>query len=146
MKLHIYTQDQENYGAHDWDGVGECPQYWKFKGGQDFFVPMGSRINSETATAIVMAVRGDIEENSEYFRSDIIGWDIVADDFMTESDIREQYMNSFTARLSGLEMVVMSILSDAQELLAMGATNDSRQYMNRAKFILSEMMETKQTA
>jgi hypothetical protein len=43
-------------------------------------------------------------------------------------------------------MVAMSILSDAQELLAMGATNDSRQYMNRAKFILSEMMETKQTA
>ena len=65
---------------------------------------------------------------------------------MTESDIREQYMNSFTARLSGLEMVVMGILSDAQELLAMGATNDSRQYMNRAKFILAEMMETKQTA
>ena len=62
---------------------------------------------------------------------------------MTESDIREQYMNSFTARMSGLEMVVMSILSDAQELLAMGATNDSRQYMNRAKFILSEMMEEK---
>jgi hypothetical protein len=62
---------------------------------------------------------------------------------MTESAIREQYMNSFTARMSGLEMVVMSILSDAQELLAMGATNDSRQYMNRAKFILSEMMEEK---
>ena len=62
---------------------------------------------------------------------------------MTESDIREQYMNSFTARMSGLEMVCMSILSDAQELLAMGATNDSRQYMNRAKFILSEMMEEK---
>jgi hypothetical protein len=52
-------------------------------------------------------------------------------------------MNSLTARMSGLEMVCMSILSDAQELLAMGATNDSRQYMNRAKFILSEMMEEK---
>jgi hypothetical protein len=62
---------------------------------------------------------------------------------MTESNIREQYMNSFTARMSGLEMVVMGILSDAQELLAMGATNDSRQYMNRAKFILSEMMEAR---
>ena len=84
MKLHIYTQDQENYGAHDWDGEGECPQYWKFKGGQDFFVPMGNCINSETATAIVLAVRGDIEEDSNYFRCDIIGWDIVADDFMTE--------------------------------------------------------------
>ena len=65
---------------------------------------------------------------------------------MTEADIREQYMDSITAKFSGLEMVVMGILSDAQELLALGATNDSRQYMNRAKFILSEMMEAKQTA
>jgi hypothetical protein len=65
---------------------------------------------------------------------------------MSEADIREQYMNSFTARMSGLEMVVMGILSDSQELLAMGASNDSRQYMNRAKFILSEMMDAKQTA
>ena len=31
-----------------------------------------------------MSVRGDIEENSNYFRRDIIGWDIVDDDFMTE--------------------------------------------------------------
>jgi hypothetical protein len=45
---------------------------------------MGNRINSETATAIVMAVRGDIEETNDYFRCEIIGWDIVADDFMTE--------------------------------------------------------------
>jgi len=62
---------------------------------------------------------------------------------MSEAAIREQYMKSLTARLSGLEMVVMGILSDSQELLAMGATNDSRQYMNRAKFILLEMMEEK---
>ena len=38
MKLHIWTQDYENYGAHDWDGTGECPQYWKAKGGADFFI------------------------------------------------------------------------------------------------------------
>ena len=62
---------------------------------------------------------------------------------ISTKDIQEQYMQSITARYAGLEMVVMSILSDAQELLAMGATNDSRQYMNRAKFILSEMMEEK---
>jgi len=63
---------------------------------------------------------------------------------MSEAAIREQYMNSFTARhAGGLEMVVMGIMSDCQELLAMGATNDSRQYMNRAKFILSEMMEAR---
>lgn len=65
---------------------------------------------------------------------------------MTEADIREEYMNSITARFSGLEMVVMSVLSDAQELLAMGRSEDSRKQMNVAKFILSEMMEAKQAA
>jgi hypothetical protein len=29
---------QENYGAHDWDGEGNCPQYWKNKGGEVFHV------------------------------------------------------------------------------------------------------------
>ena len=37
-KLLITTQVYENYGAHDWDGVGECPSYWKAKGGSDYVV------------------------------------------------------------------------------------------------------------
>lgn len=65
---------------------------------------------------------------------------------MSEQDIRVQYMNSITARFTGLEMVVMGVLSDAQELLAMGRTDQSRKQMNVAKFILSEMMEAKQPA
>jgi len=62
--------------------------------------------------------------------------------------IREQYMQSITARFSGLEMVVMSILSDAQELQSFNhaqALDQSRKLMNIAKFILSEMLETKST-
>jgi len=62
---------------------------------------------------------------------------------MTEQDIREDYMESITAKCSGLEMVVMSILSDAQELLAMGRAESARKQMNIAKFILSEMMDAK---
>ena len=57
------------------------------------------------------------------------------------NDIREQYMNSLTARFSGLEMVVMGILSDCQEML-----NDKefvRKQLNVAKFILSEMMDAR---
>ena len=34
--LVIYTQYKENYGAHDWDGKGEAPQYWKNKGGSTY--------------------------------------------------------------------------------------------------------------
>jgi hypothetical protein len=64
---------------------------------------------------------------------------------MTEQDIREQYMESITARHAGLEMVVMGILSDAQEMVAVGYSENVRLYLNRAKFILSEMLENKST-
>jgi len=67
---------------------------------------------------------------------------------MSTQDIREQYMQSITAKFSGLEMVAMSVLSDAQELLTFGhaqATDQARMNMNIAKFILSEMMEARET-
>ena len=64
---------------------------------------------------------------------------------ITEQQIREQYMQSITARLTGLEMVVMGVLSDAQELLAMGNSEAARKQMNIAKFILCEMIEIKET-
>ena len=65
---------------------------------------------------------------------------------MSQADIRRQYMESMTAKFSGLEMVVMSILSDCQELQSFGhdqALDQSRKYMNIAKFILSEMMDAR---
>jgi hypothetical protein len=68
---------------------------------------------------------------------------------MSEQAIRDQYMNSFTASRCGLEMVVMGIMSDCQEMLAMGAgpraVEHVRKQMNVAKFILSEMMEQKES-
>lgn len=64
---------------------------------------------------------------------------------MSEQDIRDQYINSITARFSGLEMVVMSILSDCQEMQNFGVDTKEqiRKQMNVAKFILSEMMDAK---
>ena len=35
-RLVIHTQFRENYGAHAWDGKGECPQHWKYKGGSTY--------------------------------------------------------------------------------------------------------------
>jgi hypothetical protein len=81
-KLLITTQVYENYGAHDWDGKGACPQYWKAKGGNDYVVKKFRNINKATET--VMALRGQIESDNEYFREHIIGWEIVADDYLTE--------------------------------------------------------------
>ena len=81
-KLLITTQVYENYGAHDWDGVGECPQYWKAKGGCDYVVKKFKDLNKVTET--VMALRSQIECDTEGFRETIIGWEIVANDYLTE--------------------------------------------------------------
>jgi hypothetical protein len=66
---------------------------------------------------------------------------------VTEQEIREQYMESITAKCSGLEMVVMGIMSDCQEMMAMGTGPRSVEYvrkqMNIAKFILAEMIDEK---
>lgn len=64
---------------------------------------------------------------------------------MTREEIKEQYINSITAKCSGLEMVVMGILSDCQELGAMGQTEAVRKQLNVAKFILCEMLDAKET-
>jgi hypothetical protein len=65
---------------------------------------------------------------------------------MSTADIREQYMDGIMACYCGMEMVVMSILSDAQELQSFNhaqALDQSRKLMNIAKYILSEMLEEK---
>jgi hypothetical protein len=81
-KLLITTQVYENYGAHDWDGVGECPQYWKAKGGNDYVVKKFKDFSAVSET--VMALRGQIEQDNDGFRETIIGWEIVANDYLTE--------------------------------------------------------------
>jgi hypothetical protein len=79
-KLVIWTQYKENYGAHDWDGKGECPQYWKFKGGDTYVVR-----NLSTAQINKIAQEGIptltdlIEYRSEASEEYILGWEIVED-------------------------------------------------------------------
>jgi hypothetical protein len=80
MKLLITTQVYENYGAHDWDGTGSCPQYWKAKGGNDYVI---KNFRGDT-TAAVMMVRSEIEQDTVGYREQIIDWNLVADDYLTE--------------------------------------------------------------
>jgi len=98
MQLLITTQTQENYGAHDWDGVGECPSYWKFKGGQDYKYSLGSTLRSdETLAEIVEHFRAEIEEDNDYYRNHIIGYQVVADDYLTEFERSQlEYEGSIT--------------------------------------------------
>jgi hypothetical protein len=98
MKLHITTQYMENYGAHDWDGRGICPQRWKFKGGEDYFYQLGAEVPSDEHLAeLVEVLRGRIEYDHEAARNSLVGWGVVEDSFMTEFERSQlEYEGSVT--------------------------------------------------
>lgn len=80
MMLVIETQYRENYGAHDWDGEGECPQYWKFKGGSEYKVlnvPEG--VDSE---AVIRMLGKEVTWKDNYSESYVIGARFEADDYL----------------------------------------------------------------
>jgi len=67
----------------------------------------------------------------------------------TESEMREAVESSSTFRFSGPAMVVASMMSDAQEMMAyeqpdFNTIEDQRQLLNRAKFVLFEYIMDKQ--
>ena len=60
---------------------------------------------------------------------------------VTEAGMREAVESSITFKFSGPAMIVASMMSDAQEMMAYGEPNvntieDQRQLLNRAKWVL----------
>jgi len=80
MKLAIYTPIHENYGAHDWDGRGECPQYWKAKGGDVYVV---EDLTVEQCLKIgksgIPHLTNLIECSDDYIREEVMEWMILDD-------------------------------------------------------------------
>jgi len=72
-KLYIFTQNYENYGS-------ENDPYWKPKGGSDYFV---YDFDGDEATTI-MLVRDQIECDNPFYRSQIAGWEVVPNNYLTE--------------------------------------------------------------
>ena len=98
MKLVIHTQFRENYGAHDWDGAGECPQYWKNKGGDTYVVEVS--LAEAQDPAFYTAVEKCIEHCSDYSEEYIIGQDLVDDCDFDPSTLVPEWETIIYARLS----------------------------------------------
>lgn len=81
-KLLIYTQYYENYGS------AEEP-YWKAKGGSDYVV-LGLDFDADYKWAdarverILNQIRDQVEISNPMCEEYILGWSIVADDYLTE--------------------------------------------------------------
>lgn len=73
-KLVIFTQVFENYGSAD-------TPHWKPKGGSDYVV---KNVDECNLISIIGRVCIQIETDNEYFREHLLGWEVVADDYLTQ--------------------------------------------------------------
>jgi hypothetical protein len=80
MKLVIRTQYKENYGSHDWNGKGQCPQHWKFKGGDTYVVEGIQESHLVKLNMDGIPTLTNLIENADNFSSEtIIDWEVVED-------------------------------------------------------------------
>ena len=75
QKLVIQTQYRENYAYPDWDGKGECPQGWKYKGGETYVIPNFKDINN--ITEVMKQLDALITFGNDGFEEYILDWEIV---------------------------------------------------------------------
>ena len=54
---------------------------------------------------------------------------------------KKSVKDSFTYEVAGGAMIIAGLMSDAQELMALGDTETARQYLNRAKALVFDMMD-----
>ena len=75
QKLVIQTQYKENYAYPDWDGKGECPDGWKFKGGCTYVV--NSFKDFDNVTKVMDKLNELITVDNDGFKEYILYWEIV---------------------------------------------------------------------
>lgn len=110
MKLVVQTQIRENYGAHDWDGEGECPQYWKFKGGSTYVAPELTFADMDDVHTLVRDVERYVTEMNDSFQEYVIDWEIVDND-----EIRWEKWESPTILQFGDEVVATRTVNNRGE-------------------------------
>jgi hypothetical protein len=80
MMFVIRTQFMENYGAHDWDGTGTCPQHWKMKGGSEYKIT-GVDVTADPQDYINIA---GVEFNDIGAREYIVSYSFESDDYLSD--------------------------------------------------------------
>ena len=75
QKLVIQTQYRENYAYPDWDGKGECPDGWKFKGGDTYVI--NSFKDFDKVTEVMKQLDALITVDNDGFKEYILSWEIV---------------------------------------------------------------------
>jgi hypothetical protein len=125
MRLILTTQYRENYGAHDWDGKGECPQYWKNKSGYEYLAAEMPDcefywLTSSEVDKLFETAAARITVSNDYVQEYVLDRSMVPDGAMTEGETYfEGLLAQQIAEESDREMyAVRAIPEDAEQKAA----------------------------
>ena len=100
--LQITAQYHENYGAHDWNGQGECPQHWKAKGSVMFTLRVDSdsflyvEDQCKLAIASLLAKQSNHYERFTYLDHELVFHEPIAlNDAEFEAELRAECEQAF---------------------------------------------------
>jgi hypothetical protein len=79
----IHTQQYENYGAHTWEGKGECPQRWKAKGGSCYKITNEPKGLEDQETAIYLLAQLVIGGRNDYYEETVLGVSFESDEWLS---------------------------------------------------------------
>ena len=103
MKAIFYTQVYENYAIREDGTVGTGDDaYFKAKGSDEYVV---RNVNRSEMPRILAEVRAKVEVSNDYFRENVVDFELVEDDYLTWYE-REQleYDGSIAFSPKELEM------------------------------------------
>jgi hypothetical protein len=114
FRLVVETQVRENYGAHEWDGTGACPQYWKFKGGRSVTVAeFATRPTDEQARAVLLEQWKD--QRSDYCEEYMVSWSVLEPTDETEDERLDRELDEARAALEAQQQQAEEIWLQEQE-------------------------------
>lgn len=82
MKAIFYTQIYENYAWKEDGSIGVGDDaYFKPKGGDEYVV---LNVDRSRMSEVLTEVRAKVEVSNDYFRENVVDFELVEDDYLTE--------------------------------------------------------------
>lgn len=102
-KLIITTQVFENYAWQEDGSIGTGDNaYWKAKGGNDYVI---RNVDINRVKELAAEATKQLDHADDYFTEHVIGWEVVADDYLTEFE-RDQLEFEGRIRFPAQELAI----------------------------------------
>lgn len=94
----VTTHYRENYGAHDWDGKGECPQYWKNKGSYEYAIELPDDASDILVSFVLARLAGAVPYANDFAQEACVAREVLQEGEKTSAE--KHFDELFASRIA----------------------------------------------